>query len=166
MKSKQQKAKEMEKSKELLGNAKSLVFINFSKTPTKEIGVLKEKLSESKGSYKIIKKRLLGLVLKEKNIPVDVSQFDSQLATVFGGGDISESAGTVWKFFKEREKDLPEFKMLGGYDFLSSTYFASDDVKRIGQLPSREILLAQLLGTLQAPLKSLAYTLSEIAKKK
>ena len=56
--------------------------------------------------------------------------------------------------------------MLAGFDLSSATLFDAVQIKRIGQLPPREILLAQLLGMLQAPVRSLAYTLSEVAKKK
>ena len=165
MKSKQQKIAEVDESKKLLKDAGSLVFVDFSKTSTKFIDQLKKLLGDN-GVFKIIKKRLLNLVLKDKNIPLDAKALGLQVGTVFGKGDVSETAGLVWQFFKGKEKELPEFKMLAGFDLSSATLFDAVQIKRIGQLPPREILLAQLLGMLQAPVRSLAYTLSEVAKKK
>lgn len=166
MKTKQQKAKEIEQGKNLLEDAKSLVFVNFSNTPVKDITILKRLLDDSDSTYKVLKKRLLGLALKEKNIPVDINQFDSQLATIFSKKDISEPSGTVYKFSKGKEKEIPGFKMVGGFDLVGSKFFGADEIKKIGSLPSKEILITQFLYMLNTPARSLAFVLSEIAKTK
>lgn len=165
MKSKQQKIKEVDDSRKLLEKSQSLVFVDFSKTPVKEMTGLKRSLDGSKSVFKVIKKRLLNLVLKEKNIPVNMEQFQSQLGTVFSPKEISEPAGIVYRFFKGREKDLPEFKMLAGFDVSLGRLFGAEEIKRIGGLPSKEILITQFLFMLNAPMRSFVYVLSEIGKK-
>jgi large subunit ribosomal protein L10 len=165
MKTKAQKIKDMEQAAALLDKAKSLVFVDFSKTSTKEIGVLKNSFLSAESTYKVIKKRLLGLVFKKKNIPVDTAAFESQLGTVFSSKDVIDAAGAVYRFAKGKEKELPEFKMLGGYDLATGVYYPADEIKRIGMLPSKEILLAQLVWVLASPARSLAYVLNQIAKK-
>lgn len=165
MKSKQQKIKEIEQETALVDSAQSLIFVDFAKTPTKDIVSLKQALEHIESVYKVVKKRLLKIVLGKKEIPVDPKSFSAQLATVFSPKDISESAGVVYRFAKEREKDGGAFKVLGGYDVTARAFFGEQDIKRIGQLPSREVLLAQLVGMVQAPLRSLAYVLDQVAKK-
>jgi len=155
----------MEQAAVLVDKAKSLVFVDFSKTSIKQVSVLKNSLAAIESTYKVIKKRLLGLVFKNKNVPVDVSVFESQLGTVFSPKDIVDTAGTVYRFVKGKEKELPEFKMLGGYDLAEAKYYSAEEIKKIGMLPSKETLLAQLVGLLSAPVKSLAYVLDQIAKK-
>jgi len=165
MKTKAQKIKDVETGSSLVGGAKSIVFVDFSKTPTKDITVLKNSLDAISGKYRVIKKRLLGIVFKQKDVQVDTKQFGSQLAGIYSKKEISEPAGIVFKFIKDHGKDFA-FKMVGGYDLATNIFFNEADIKAIGQLPSREILLAQLLEMLNAPTKSLVYTLDQIAKSK
>ena len=110
----------------------------------------------------VVKKRLLRIALKNKGIDFNPEQFDSQVGAVFADKDISEVAGPVYKFFKEVEKK--GFKILGAYDLSVNNFFDAETVKKIGQLPSREILLAQLVGMLSAPMKMFLYVLDQKSK--
>lgn len=165
MKSKQQKTQEMDQAKELAGSSKSLIFVDFSKTPVTEISKLKVLLREIGSSYKVVKKRLLRIVFQEKGIEVDAKQFPGQLATIFSDKDISDPAGIVAKFSRELGKDA-KFQMMGGFDFESARFFEAADITRIGNLPGRPVLLAQFAGLLKAPLSQLANVLDQISKKK
>jgi len=165
MKTKAQKVEEVKKAVELIDRSKSMIFVDFSKTPTQEVNVLKNALLAIESTYRVVKKRLLGLAFKDKNINVDVGQFESLLATVFSPKDIVDVAGVVYRFVKEKEKELTDFKILGGYDIQAEKFYSAAQIKEIGQLPPKEILLGQLVGIVQAPLRSLAFLLSEISKK-
>jgi large subunit ribosomal protein L10 len=165
MKTKLQKKQEIDQGSDLTKGAQSMVFVDFSKTPVVKVSELKNEVRSAGGAYRVIKKRLLKRVFADAKIEVDPKQFGGQLATVFSPKDISESGGVVYRFAKGTGK-TSEFKLLGGYDMATKTFFSDIEMKRIGQLPSREILLAQLLGMLQAPVKSLVYTLDQIAKGK
>lgn len=166
MKSKLQKQREMEHGESLLKSAQSMVFVDFSKTPVVKVSELKNQLREIGATYRVIKKRLLKKVFSDAGVEIDPKQFSGQLATIFAPNDISEVTGIVYRFAKEAEKNEHAFALLGGYDAVGKTFFSTQDIVRIGQLPSRDILLAQLLGMLQAPIKSLVYTLDQVAKKK
>ena len=71
--------------------------------------------------------------------------------------------GPIYKFFKEFEKK--GFKILGLYDLLEKKFSDAETVKMIGQLPPKEILLAQLVGTIAAPIRTLMYVLQEHNKR-
>ena len=49
MKSKLQKKQEMDKGKDLLEKSKSVIFVDFSKTPTSQINILKNSISDTGG---------------------------------------------------------------------------------------------------------------------
>lgn len=166
MKSKTQKNKELADSRALLDGAMSVLFVDFSKTPVAKVNGLKATLRSAEGVYKVMKKRLFKILFQEKNLAVDMDQFNGQFAAIFSKGDITQSAGPAFKFSKEREKEGNLFALLGGVDIAGGIVYSADEVKRIGQLPSRDILLAQLAGILNAPVKKLAYVLSEIGKSK
>ncbi|MFA7201527.1 MAG: 50S ribosomal protein L10 [Candidatus Paceibacterota bacterium] len=165
MKTKAQKKQEIEDGVVLAKDAVSMVFVDFAKTPVKNITELKNEVRTIGGVYRVIKKRLLQRAFTEQGVSVDTKGFGGQLATVFSPKDISEAGGIVYRFSRGFGKGSA-FKILGGYDLKSKTYFSDSEMQRIGQLPSRDILLAQLLGMLQAPVKSLVYTLDQIAKQK
>ncbi len=166
MKSKIQKKKEMDRVGALVQKAQSVVFVDFTKTPVSEISALKNTLRPIGATYKVIKKRLLARILSEHHVAADVLQFESQVAAVFSDKDISNVAGPIHMFSKEAEKKGMQFSMLGGYDSESSTFFAREEIRRIGQLPSRDVLIAQLAGLLKAPLNQLAYVLLKVGEGK
>ncbi|GEM_PF-318996 len=164
MKTRQQKEQQVQKGKELLENAQSVVFVDFSKTPVSAIGTMKNALREIETTYHVIKKRLLNLVLKDKGIDVDVKQFSGQVGTVFSPKDISDAAGVVYRFAKDLGNET--FQLLGGFDVASQTFFGGEDIMRIGKLPSRSILIAQVAGLVKTPITQCAYVLAQIAEKK
>ncbi|HEY4497121.1 MAG TPA: hypothetical protein VI432_03175, partial [Candidatus Paceibacterota bacterium] len=101
------------------------------------------------------------IILKDRNIDFDTKLSAGQLGTVFAKGDISEIAQNVYKF----SKDKPNFKMVGGIDVEKAEILQAETVNAIGRLPSKEILLGQLLGALTGPLRAFMYVLSERSKK-
>ncbi|MFA6495398.1 MAG: 50S ribosomal protein L10 [Candidatus Paceibacterota bacterium] len=166
MKTKKQKTQDLEKGGALAHKAQALVFVDFSQAPTKEVEGLKRAIDSVQGVYKVIKKRLLGIILKNEDIPIGMEQFEGQLATIFSEKDISDTAGTVYQFLKGKAKEFPAFRMVGGYDMASKTFFDVAAIEIIGKLPSRDVLLAQFVGLLSTPTRSLVHTLDQIAKKK
>jgi ribosomal protein L10 len=73
----------------------------------------------------------------------------------------------VYKFLKgmEAEKTADLSKLIGGVDLKNKEFIGFEQIKLIGALPSREILLSQLMGAISSPLRALLYVLEERAKK-
>lgn len=163
MLTKQQKTEQIKKISELLKNNRLLIFTDFSGTSVEDLKKLRGSLTAGAGAkLKVFKKRLLGITLKKDGFDFDPNIFESQLATVFSDKDISEVASVVYKFFKGVEKK--GFKILGAYDLVAKNFVDAETVKMIGNLPPREVLLAQVIGMLTAPIRMLMYVLNEKAK--
>ncbi|MBI5306365.1 50S ribosomal protein L10 [Candidatus Wolfebacteria bacterium] len=162
MLTKAQKLEKIEESKKLIKNSQSLVFIDFSGTAVEDIKKLRQVLRGIGAKMKVIKKKLLRVALKDSGIDFNPEQFDLQLGTIFSDKDISEIAGPVYKFSKGLKK--VDFKILGSYNLLAKNFLDAENVKKIGQLPSREILLGKLVGMLAAPIRMFLYVLSEKSK--
>ncbi len=163
MLTKQQKTEQIKEISELLKNNRILIFTDFSGTSVEDLKKLRGSLAVAAGAkLKAFKKRLLGIAFKESGFDFDPNQFESQLATVFSDKDIFEIAGPVYKFFKEVEKK--GFKILGAYDLAAKNFIDAETAKRIGQLPPREVLLAQVVGMMAAPIKMFLRVLNEKAK--
>ena len=66
----------------------------------------------------------------------------------------------VAKFAKKHES----FQIKGG--IIEGKVSDADTVKAVSQLPGKEGLVSMLLSVLQAPMRNLAYSLSQVAEKK
>jgi large subunit ribosomal protein L10 len=163
MKTKAQKNEELEKGKELLKKSQVLVFTDITKITAEDVRKLRTELRALNAKLFVTKKRLMGIALKEKGIEFNTRESKASLATVFAPGEIEKVTAVVFKFFKAL--GVEKEKMLGGYDVERKQLLNANEVRFIGQLPSREVLLGQLLGQLASPIRSFLYVLSEQSKK-
>jgi large subunit ribosomal protein L10 len=170
MKTRAQKSEELKRAKELLGKSRALIFADFTKITAEDTRRLRGELRKTGASFLVIKKRLLGLLLKEKGIDTDLKQFKMSVGTIFAEGDIEKAAGPAYQFFSKLDvpegaaKDVWVKHLLGGYDMKASAGVDAQQIIYIGKLPPREVLLAQLLGMLTAPIRSFMYVLDQKAK--
>jgi ribosomal protein L10 len=83
--------------------------------------------------------------------------FESQVGTIFSPDEIFAIAQPAYKFASA--------KILGGYDIDGKRFVPAEEVIMLGKLPSREVLLGQLVGMIASPLKSFMFVLKERALK-
>lgn len=156
-KTKAQKSEVISQSGAELKSATNLIFTDFGGTKTADLRNLRSTLRSLNARMEVIKKRLLRIILKEKGIDFDPKRFESQVGTVFVRGEISEVAGPIYKFSKDKEG----FKILGGIDLAKGENIEAEYLERIGQLPGREVLLGQVLGGMVAPLRAFMWILTQ-----
>jgi large subunit ribosomal protein L10 len=167
MKSKAQKQEEMNEARKLLEKSEALVFTDFTRIAAESIRKFRRDLKGSNSDFLVIKKRLLGILLKEKGIDVDLKQFKTSVGTIFSRSDIEKIAGPAYTFFSKLEvpeggaKDVWVKHLLGGYDLIKKEPLDGAQLVYIGKLPPREVVLAQLLGILVAPIRSFLYVLDQ-----
>ncbi len=162
MKTKDQKKKIIEETQDLLKSSKNVIFVDFTGISDEDIKELRRILRAGESKMRVIKKRLLRVALEKSSIDFNPEKFDAQVATIFSPGLISDVASPIYKFFKDKEKK--GFNILGSFDLSGHNFMDSDSLKRIGQLPSREILLAQFAGMLSMPMKMFLNVLDQKAK--
>ena len=85
--------------------------------------------------------------------------FTGQLAVVFAKDNVTGVAKSLATFAKKHEK----LEIIAGC--YEAQLFTSKEVKALAMIPSREVLLAQLCGILNAPITKLANVLDQVAKK-
>jgi large subunit ribosomal protein L10 len=171
MKTKVQKGEELKKAKALLDKSEALIFTDFTKVTAEDVRRFRAELKSAGANFLVIKKRLLGLLLKERGIDVDLAQFKISVGTIFSEKGTESIAGTAFKFFSGLEvpeggdKGMWVKHLLGGYDVKGKLPVDAAQVVFIGKLPPRDVLLAQLLGMLAAPVRSFMYLLDQKAKR-
>jgi len=102
----------------------------------------------------------LKFVFEKAGIIFEPRKFEGQVGIVFSNKDLVETASLVYQFAKTREL----LKILGGFAIKDKRFVEAAEIKRLGQLPSREILLGQLIGVLSAPLRRFLFVLNEKTK--
>jgi large subunit ribosomal protein L10 len=112
---------------------------------------LKKSLRENDAFFNVVNNRLLNRALNG-----EVSELlKGQTAMIYGSGDVVEVAKVIKNFSAANEK--PAIK--GG--LLENKVITGDQVIELAKLPSKDVLRAQLLGTLQAPCTQLVGVLDQ-----
>ncbi len=146
---------------EKVGQSRFLIFVDFQGAGVGELQQLRRALAEVGANFKVIKKRILRLVLREKGFDFDPVKFEGPVGTVFGTDELEKIVAPVYKFSKDSEG----FKILGGLDLTNREELLAEKIIAIGKLPSREVLLVQLMGVMIAPVQKLMYVLDILSKR-
>lgn len=166
MLTKAKKKEHVELSGKKIKASKNVVFVDFSGVSTPDINTLKNEIRKVGGEYKVVKKRLLKIALKEAGIEFDPSSTKSAVATVYTPTDLTAVASPIYKFTKELAKRKIDFKVLGAYDAEAKKVLTTAEFTVIAKLPNRETLLAMVIGAMTGPLRAFMYIAGEIAKGK
>ncbi len=160
-KTRQQKEETLKSLVNNFTNAKSAVFINFDKLNVADINAFRRSVRKAGMDYTVAKKTLLHKALKEVQLDqdVDVSKFERGVATVFGLTDEVAPAQVVDTFAKDHEA----MSILGGVmkeNPAGQKFLSVDSVKALAKLPTKDVLLAQVVRTIQAPVSGFVNVLA------
>lgn len=117
-----------------------------------ELASLRKELRAAGGEYKIYKNTLVRIAARERDLDLD-ELLTGPTAIAFVGEKEDGSPGdaaAVAKALKEFAKVNDKLVLKGGV--LDGATLTADDIKALAELPSREVLLSQIAGLLQAPL--------------
>jgi large subunit ribosomal protein L10 len=159
MKTKAQKQEMIDVAKELIAGNGGAVFADVQGVTVAQLMQLRRDVRAAGGKMVVCKKRLLRVAMNDSGLDFDSKDYDGALGAVFTPEGVETASGPVVKFFKEMK--LEKEKVLGGYDFAAKSPVGKDQVLFIGMLPSRDVVLAQFMGMLQAPMRSFLYILQQ-----
>ena len=128
-------------------------FTDFRGISVTESNKLRRQLRKEDTDYAVAKKTLFDLALKESGVEFTTKKLEGEIGVAMGYGDQVAPAKTLVKFAKEHES----FKIVAA--ILGSRVLTAKDVMALAKLPSREVLLAQVVGVMQAPIRGLAVVL-------
>ncbi|MDD2697143.1 MAG: 50S ribosomal protein L10 [Candidatus Pacebacteria bacterium] len=151
---KAQKQKILDDIKDKVAKQKAMVLVGITGLKVKDISELRKKIRETEGNLKVAKKTLIEKVFKESKLDFDKKNYKEEIALVFGFKDEMAPAKIVYQFSVMNDK----LKILGG--FLEGQFKSAEEVKFLAQLPTKKELLAQLVGSISAPVSNLVYALN------
>lgn len=171
MLTKKQKKELVRDLAERISNSKSAVLCDYKGLTVAEISQLRRALREVGAEMKVSKKTLIEIALKKVGIEMDIRRLEGQVGIVYGGEDEVSGAKTVYDFSKETDN----LKILKGT--LEKKELSDKEIIALAKLPSREELLARIVGSIKAPvsglvnvlegnLRGLVYALNAIKKSK
>jgi len=153
-KNKEQKQKIVGNLKEKVSQMKSLVFFGYEGLNVKDIEDLRHKCKEADIEYTVPKKTLLSVAMKEAGIEADPKEIKGNYGIAISLKDEVVVAKILHDFAKTHEAA----KILGG--IFSGKLADSTMVLQLAKLPSREELLAKLIGSINAPVSGFVNVLA------
>ena len=157
------KAKIVEEIKAKIQASKSVVLADYNKLTVLEVTALRNKFKEANCEYKVYKNTLVRRAFNELGITDFDNDLNGTTATVFCADETSGAA-----VFAKETKANPALaeKIVPKCAYVEKKYLDKDGVKALAAIPSKEILIARLLGCLQSPLSKFVGVLDAIAKQK
>ena len=152
--SKTRKAEILENLKESLQNAKSVSFTTNSWLTVQEISDLRKNLREVNSTFTLVKKTLLKIAFKEVYwVELEDSMLEWQIAVVCSNDDAVAWMWKVNEFIKSFKKDP---KVNWAWAYFEWELKDAEATKVIASIPSRDVLLGRLVGSMLSPVSALA----------
>ena len=145
---------------EKFGKAKSVVLVDYRGLNVAEDTLMRNDLRKANVEYKVIKNRL---VLRAFN-NAGIAGFDTVLEGPTAMAISYDDAVAPAKIIVDNVKKTNKLTVKGG--IVEGKVLDAKEITKVAAIPAKPVLVAQLLGMLQTPVRGLAVALSEIAKTK
>ena len=139
-------------------NNASFILFDYRGLTAEETTELRKILRDSESSCKIWKNTLTKRAMDNLNYDLG-NCLEGPSAIAY-----STDAVAPIKVLSNFAKEHPALEIKGG--IVDGKVTSLEDIKALSNIPSREVLLGQLVGLLTSPIRSLAFDLSELAKQK
>lgn len=152
---KERKTQIIDEIAEELRKSKIVVVTDYRGLPAKELSALRRHMVKNESGYRVVKNTLARFAARKTGNEKMESLLTGPVALAFGYGDIT---GTV-KALQEHIRTAGSVLQITGA-LLGDRVIDRKMVLVLAMLPSREVLLAQLLGSLKAPMQRFHYAIS------
>lgn len=128
----------------------NFIVVSFKGVNTQQANVLRRDLSEKDIKLKVVKNSLASIALKEIGVPALGQILEGPSAITVSDNDpvILTKVLTKWS------KEISSLKIVGG--LIDGEMLSLDDIKTLSAIPSREVVLTQIVFAIQAPMVQLA----------
>lgn len=139
---------------EKVEKAKAMIFVNYQGLTHHQLEAFKRELRKSEAEFVVAKNTLIKRALVSKDLKEVESHFQNPTATIFAYNDVVAPLKDLAKTIKTLK--LPTIK----FGFFEGKVVSESDVTKLATLPSREVLIAQVVGGMKSPLFGLHRALS------
>jgi large subunit ribosomal protein L10 len=149
----EEKAQLVAEIKEKLSNSSSAVLVDYRGLTVEEVTQLRKEFREKGVDYKVYKNTLTEIAAKELGLDALVPFLKGPTAIAFGVKDPAAPA----KILTDNIKKLKKMEFKAGV--VEGTVIDVNGIKALAELPSREELIAKMLGSMNAPISGLVTVL-------
>ena len=151
----QRKIEQVEELANLFSNSDTIIIADYKGTSVAELSSLRKALNSSSSKFKIAKNTLAKLAAEkaEKNILAD--QINGPLGYILTNEDPSKVAKALFDY---TEKNKIEFVVKKG--LLDNELVDESTLLKLSKLPTKDILLSKLMGSMNSPLTNLVFVMN------
>ena len=143
-----QKIEVLRDTSERIRDVRGIYLADFSGMSVEKLSLLRKKCREQKVQFRVIKNTLLKRAFNERGI-TELDRFlEGPTGLVFSPRDSVAPAKILSDFAKEFEKPRVKAAVVDG------RFYDTKAIAQLAKLPSREVLLSQLIGTFVAPMSN------------
>ena len=144
----------VEEIKSKIQDAKSVVMVKSLGLTVAEDTELRRKVREAGASYTVYKNTLIALAAKEYGLDGLAPVLEKNTAICSSAKDAVAACKVICDFAKDHKKMQLKAGVVEG------KIVSVDEVKAVAALPPKEVLVAKMLGSLNAPISGLVRTLN------
>lgn len=145
---KPEKVESLSEIKKFLQDAKSVFVTDYTGLNVEDITKLRKDLREKSVKYLVAKNTIMRIAAKETGYDSIVEHLKGQTALAFGFDDPSIPAKILHTAFKAKEKPIIRTFVV------DNKSFSGKEIVRLADLPSREVLLSQIVMAVEAPISA------------
>ncbi|MBA12728.1 MAG: 50S ribosomal protein L10 [Chloroflexi bacterium] len=145
----------VEELKQIMKDCSIAIATDYSGTNVSDINMFRTALRNEGIKYKIVKNTLLKIAADDAGKPEMKELIDGPTGIAFGYGDEQLLAKTLFDFIKKNNIEIVLKTGVIGSDVLTS-----EDIISLATLPSKEELVAKLIGQLQGQISSLVFVIN------
>ena len=144
---------------EQIKDAQSVVLVDYRGLTVEQDTRLRKQLREAGVTYKVYKNTLIRRAAEGTDFAALDPHLEGPTAIAVSKEDATAPARILAEFAKKADK----LEIKAG--IVEGTYYDAKGMQAIAMIPSREVLLGRLFGSMQSPIANLARVLNQIAEK-
>ena len=145
---------------EAVKDAQSVVLVDYRGLTVDQDTALRKQLRAAGVTYKVYKNTMMNFAFKGTDCEPLCKHLEGPNAVAISKDDATAPARILAKY----AKDVKTLKLVAGV--VEGNYYDEAGVNALASIPSREVLLGKLLGSIQSPIANLARVLNQIAESK
>ncbi len=153
----------VEKVKEIedkFDRAQCIVLANYQGIDVEEDTQLRKLMREAGVDYKVYKNRLVKIVAQKLGYDFLLDHLEGAVSIAFGYNDVVLPA-KILNDFSEKSRKL-SLKI----GIVRNEFYDNDKIKKLASIPSKDVLMAKLLGSIRSPLSKFVYVVNAVKESK
>ncbi|HPY02457.1 MAG TPA: 50S ribosomal protein L10 [Spirochaetota bacterium] len=154
---KQYKIDEVAQLTEKLNGNKNVILTNYSGIKVSALTQLRNDVKKTGAKFQVVKNNYFRKALKDCGYDSSLDDYlKGPVAVAFAGDQVGEVA----KLFKDFQKEQEKFELVAGV--IEGVVYGADGIRKIADLPSKEVLLSKVLYLVNAPTSKIAIGMNQI----